>query len=286
MFMGKTGRLRYGWKILFVIGVFILLAIISELIIFLLHNIIASFNIFDANHLRGVFVYVSHIMQCVSTIGAVYLLWNAFEKEPISSIGYGRILKNKGALLRGFLYGALSITFVFLLLLLSRSIVVSNFNPNLSLLSWFVLFVFVGISEELLFRGYILTILKQNTNPFFALVVSSFLFSFFHLFNPNITVLGFINIFVAGAFFGLIYVESKNLWLPIGFHITWNYFQGCVFGFPVSGIDMKGLFTTEVKVDNILTGGSFGPEGGLFVTLVLILTYILLKDTLKRSTYE
>jgi len=86
------------------------------------------------------------------------------------------------------------------------------------------------------------------------------------------------------------FLKSNNLWLPIGYHITWNYFQGNVFGFQVSGLSTESLYKLNTPVNNIITGGKFGPEGGLIVTFIILIGFIyiwqlykpqLLKDDTK-----
>ena len=68
-------------------------------------------------------------------------------------------------------------------------------------------------------------------------------------------------------------MKSKNIWMPIGYHITWNYFQGYIWGFGVSGISVNGLYKVENVTNNIINGGAFGPEGGIIVTIVTCLTF-------------
>ena len=70
-------------------------------------------------------------------------------------------------------------------------------------------------------------------------------------------------------------MKSKNIWMPIGYHITWNYFQGYIWGFQVSGITTSGLYKIENINNNIINGGLFGPEGGLIVTIVTCIAFYI-----------
>lgn len=70
-------------------------------------------------------------------------------------------------------------------------------------------------------------------------------------------------------------MKSGNVWMPIGFHITWNYFQGYVLGFQVSGNDVMGIYQLDNIGNSFFNGGTFGPEGGIIVTVILIITFII-----------
>ena len=78
------------------------------------------------------------------------------------------------------------------------------------------------------------------------------------------------NIILAGILLGLLALKSGHLWLGIGFHISWNFFQGCVFGFGVSGISTPSVAVTELTGSPLLNGGAFGPEGSIVSTVVLL----------------
>lgn len=144
------------------------------------------------------------------------------------------------------------------------------------LVAWFVLLaatmVAVGVYEELLLRGYVLGNLAEGFTAFLgpraatvgALVVSSVTFGFLHGMNPSATPVSLLTITLAGVMLGVGYVCTDRLALPIGLHITWNLTHA-LFGHPVSGLGFGiRLFRTEPSAPELLSGGAFGPEGGLF----------------------
>jgi membrane protease YdiL (CAAX protease family) len=160
-------------------------------------------------------------------------------------------------------------------------------NPDMSFLAGIVpaviIFLAVGIYEELFSRGYQLRNMAEGLNgrllgPRGAIVVaallSSAVFGTLHVTNPNASLISTFNIFIAGAvLLSLGLILTGELAIPIGIHITWNFFQGNVFGFPVSGTDSRWATFVAIQQGgpHVWTGGSFGPEAGLIgVTAILL----------------
>ncbi len=153
-----------------------------------------------------------------------------------------------------------------------------------------VLFGCVGFSEELNSRGYHLTNIAEGFNfkaigPKYAIVIavvlSSLLFGLFHLGSPGATPFSLINIILMAILLAVAYALTGRLAMPAGVHITWNLFQGNVFGFPVSGTtfpaETVSFFSIQQSGPELWTGGAFGPEGGLlgFFTIIAGILLIL-----------
>lgn len=139
-----------------------------------------------------------------------------------------------------------------------------------------VLFVLVGFQEELLSRGYQLQNLVEGLNLPWALIISSAIFGLLHIANPSAGWASLVGILVAGLFLAFAWIRTGQLWLPIGLHIGWNFFEGTVFGFPVSGTGGYNLVLQSVRGPEWLTGGGFGPEAGLVVIPALALGAVLI----------
>jgi CAAX protease family protein len=147
-------------------------------------------------------------------------------------------------------------------------------------------FINVGIYEEFFFRGFHLKNLAEGFNAFkrinpqgaivISLLVSSAIFGFAHASNPNASWISSFNIILAGFFLAMGYLLTGELAIPIGVHITWNFFQGNVFGFPVSGTNAGAtLVAIEQGGPDIFTGGAFGPEAGFIGIIAIFLGSVL-----------
>jgi hypothetical protein len=144
-----------------------------------------------------------------------------------------------------------------------------------------------GHLEETASRGYQLRNAAEGLNypilgPRGAVLVawalSSIFFGALHAGNPNATPLSTFNIVLAGLMLGFGYVLSGQLAIPIGLHLTWNFFQNAVYGLPVSGFGTFGasFLSAEQSGPDLWTGGSFGPEGGLLGPAAMLLGVLLI----------
>ena len=120
-------------------------------------------------------------------------------------------------------------------------------------------------------------------NKYYALILSSVLFSLMHIINANLTMIGVVNLFLAGILLGIYYIHKTNLWFPIGMHLTWNFFQGPVFGYKVSGFQTESILTQEIQGNSIITGGAFGFEGSILATLLSIIMIILIHNKTRSA---
>ncbi|TDH26496.1 CPBP family intramembrane metalloprotease [Segetibacter sp. 3557_3] len=144
--------------------------------------------------------------------------------------------------------------------------------------------ILVAFVEETIFRGYVLNNLMSSCNKWVALAISALLFGLVHGVNPGVSLLAVTNIFIAGVFLGINYIYTRNLWFSIFFHFSWNFFQGPVFGYQVSGLQLPAIFQQSQTGPEWFTGGSFGFEGSLLCALLLIV-FLLLYNRLFAKQY-
>lgn len=151
--------------------------------------------------------------------------------------------------------------------------------------------IVVGINEEVVFRGYQLRNMSEGFSRFgkplailIAIVISSSIFGLGHLGNESeaaggahTTSLAMLNLILAGGvMLAVPYLLTGELAIPIGIHITWNLFQGPVFGLAVSGLESKTrLLTVTPTGPEMWTGGDYGAEGGLLVTIAVFVSIVL-----------
>jgi len=136
-------------------------------------------------------------------------------------------------------------------------------------------FLVQGGAEEVVYRGFLLQAARRRLPVFAAICVQAFAFVLPHVLNPGMTVIGFANVLLAGFFFGYLTVWTGSLWAPILGHALWNWSQGAIFGYHVSGIPIDGvaLLTPHAEdgASSALTGGENGIEGMLTAVVALLL---------------
>ena len=214
---------------------------------------------------------LSLLVELFAVTLSVFLARKYFDRRTFVSLG----LKWDSQAVRdgvvGILIAALLMALVYLIESAAGWLTVNSFAWETQSLSKIIFgivamaftYVIVGWSEELLSRGYWLQNISEGSNLFWGVLISSMLFALSHLANPNWSWLAIVNLTAGGVFLAFAYLRTRQLWLPIGIHIGWNFFQGPIFGFPVSGSDSFILINHTVSGPELLTGGAFGPEAGL-----------------------
>ncbi len=196
-----------------------------------------------------------------------------------------------GDMLTGFILGtALIACIVFAGLITGQLDIAWNYLPFWVILRHglilFALFALQCAIEELIFRGYPFQLCIAATNPLFGVILFSLLFGLLHLMNPNASILALLNTMAAGILLSVAFLKTRTLWLPIGIHWGWNFSQGFIFSVPVSGVTFPpDMFSSVSLGPSWLTGGTFGPEGGILALIVTLSASLILWRT-ERITVD
>lgn len=258
-----------GWKsILKIIIPYLVIVGIFELIGGLIVGLDSRHM--NANSQTSAQLFVTCFMGMVGTIAVVWLFTTKVDKKSFANISFDKTNMVKDIVL-GLAMGFVIILSGFSILVLTHQLQFIDIKFNaLNLLYSVGIFVFVAVSEEVFTRGYILRNLAFSFNKYMALVVSALIFSLMHLANPNANLVGLSIIFLSGLVLGLPYLYTKNLWFPIALHFSWNFFQGPIFGFNVSGLNFYKLIETKYATANNWNGGEFGFEGSIVAVFFLL----------------
>lgn len=214
------------------------------------------------------------LLQLVSaslTLAVMWIFARVIDRRPLLPFGFQLRHPFPAHLLQGIIWGAGANLLVFVILWVAGSLTVVNVEIVFGVFGFlFLSLLFAAAQEELLIRGYVLNNLLKSTRPWLALALSSLVFALFHLSNPNVSLIGLINIVLAGLFLGVYYMHRQNLWLPISLHFAWNFMQGPILGSPVSGINIPSWLTLEFSGSDVITGGAFGFEASIITSFVMI----------------
>ncbi len=146
-------------------------------------------------------------------------------------------------------------------------------GAGLLLVAWMI----QGAAEEVLIRGFLMPILSVRYGTLLGILLSSLLFALLHLLNPNVSLIAILNLFLFGVFAALYALYEEGLWGVFSIHAIWNWAQGNLYGFEVSGMEIRSAIIFDLKEigPDWFTGGLFGPEGGIAVTVVLLLSSLV-----------
>jgi membrane protease YdiL (CAAX protease family) len=220
--------------------------------------------------------------------GIMLLTWffrTYIDRKSFKSLGFEWQNEQKKDAALGIVLGLLLISagFIILLVLGLLDVTMIKFSPQI-LLMQVVIMICVSLVEEVSIRGYVLKNLLETTNKYVALMITASCFGLLHIANPNVTMLSMLNIVLAGVLLGLYYIYRQNLWFPIALHFSWNFFQGPIFGFEVSGFELDAIISHNMLGHPLITGGNFGFEGSILLTPLMIIAIIFLHKRYNEKT--
>ena len=226
-----------------------------------------------ANRMPPWVVAFSLFATVITIAGAIFVCLK-LEKRNLSSMGIRRrgILSEYGI---GLGLGAVLFSLAVLIAYTTNAIEISV-NPDADLgmiLLFFLAFMVQALSEELLCRGYLMMSLARTASPLASVLISALIFAVLHSGNTAVTPLALLNILLVGVVFGVYTLKRGSIWGAAAIHAAWNFMQGNVFGIPVSGTSVNiSLFNVSLnELRHQVNGGAFGLEGGLAVTIVLLI---------------
>ena len=229
------------------------------------------------------------LLSFLYTIIAFFLWVRFIEKRPIRTMGFSQG-NGLSEFAKGVLVGAIMITTVLVVFFITGDAKFERIQFSLPfLVSWMLVligYILQTVAEEIYIRGWLVPIISYHKNAYLAILIASTMFSYFHLDNNGASWLSTLHLFIFGLFTAVYAMKRGNIWGPCGFHFAWNFIMGNVYGFHVSGYDSESslmYFTTSNRT--FITGGQFGPEGGIPGLVVFILALLwaifILKDTSK-----
>ena len=270
------GRLRAGWRILAFLAIFYAIALPALL------GLRALFGFGKSS--AWVIVIIA-----MTAIPSVYIARRWIDKKDLASLGlkFGR--QATADLFFGFVLSAIMAGLVFAAMLtlgyIARVEVAAIGWPLISTLATsFVVMALVGFWEERVFRGYLLQNMAEGLGMKTAVAVSCLLYGLVHAMNPSAGILSTAIIVLFGFLRIYGYLSTGQLWLSIGMHAGWNYFQATVFGFAASGhAEDRTLLMHEATAADWLSGGAFGPEASV-VTIPVVFVAMAAMWAWSRAT--
>ena len=274
----------------------LLIPILVVTFIIVLNQLLIIPLIFIFNDSFKEVISFSGTSNLVSEVVSVFL--SIFLMTKISKLSTKQLGFSKDNILssyfKGALFGTLQILFVFSIILGLKAIEVYYVLniPMIVFIKVFIFFIFQGLFEEILFRGYLMPLFSKVIGIKFTIILLSFLFTCIHLLNPNLNIIGLTNVFLAGVTFSLIYYYTGNIWLVGAMHTFWNFILGFIVGSQVSGIPTfySILFSLPVEGKDLISGGEFGFEASIVETMLelaisLFVIYLIKKEK-KGENYE
>lgn len=220
------------------------------------------------------------LFATVGTIAAVLLYVHFIEKRKLYTMGLTRtsVFSEYGI---GLAVGIVMFSAVIGLNVLFGGLSYAGALRNggiAMVLFMFLGYIVQGASEELLCRGYFFVSAARRSSLLVAMLANSVLFALLHAANVGISWLALLNLLLFGIFASFYMVRRGNIWGICAIHTMWNFAQGNIFGLQVSGTGSTASIFSFVGDDGKawINGGSFGPEGGICVTIVLLISILIL----------
>lgn len=286
-FAAGESRLRAGWRLTIHSLMILILSVLAGIVVFI------PVGLLKIDFESPLALLADQITLFLSITMATFIARRFLDKRSLVSLGLNFNKQALADIAMGIVISLMQLGFIFGVEILLGWTKFQNFawgtepaaTIAVDVMIWALIFLLIGWTEELLSRGYHLQTITSGLNLFWGVLISTTVFCILHTPNSGATVLSTLGIFMIGLFLALPYILTKQLWLSIGLHIGWNFFEGVVFGFPVGGLQTFRILQHTVVGPEAWTGGSFGPEAGFIVIPALILgSLFVFAYTLHRKT--
>ncbi len=274
----KSDRLRSGWRVAIFLFGFIFVAILLGTAA---KAVFTALQI-DAPPKSSTFLVINAIVSLIPAILIGWLCGKLLENLPFRALGAAFTNGWWKNWILGNVFGALTLSAAVAIVYLFGGLrfVLNDAGTETVTRSLALSFFVFGVAsafEEALFRGYILQTFARSGLAWLAILLTSLLFGFVHLDNPDAGIFSTLNTILAGVWFSVAYLKTRNLWFVWGMHLMWNWMQGSFFGIEVSGL--TGITTAPLlrEIDHgpiWLTGEAYGIEGGIACTIALVISTI------------
>jgi membrane protease YdiL (CAAX protease family) len=274
-FFNETGHIRSGWRFaIFCVGflsVAMLVGGFASAVVILLGSS-------AADSWAGTLATAFTVLTGALLVG--WLCGKYLEGLPFRALGAWFTKGWLRNLTSGILFGGGTLAFAVLMAFALGGLRFEFNNINAgalvrSLAAAFVIFALGAAWEEALFRGYVLQTFVRSGLGAVAIGITALFFGVVHANNPNASTFAVLNTVLAGVWFGIAYLKTRDLWFVWGMHLMWNWMQGAFFGIEVSGITnlVSAPLLREIDGGPVwLTGETYGVEGGIVTTIALIVS--------------
>ena len=262
----EENKFKYYLLPVFQLMIFVLFLLLSTIPF----GLIAQFNFFAGISFPLLSELVLQVSLIIIVLSALLMMFEVFPE-----LDFNTVFVIREHAISYFIKGS---AIGFAIMVICAAVLYLNGNVSFakSFISWdkvglyLLYFLLISLFEELLFRTFPLFVIADKFSIWIAVMLNGLLFAFAHLANPGFTVLAAVNIALAGLVFSIYTLQKGNIAWAVGMHFGWNFTQAIILGYKVSGNDIKGAVIALPQGADYLSGGSFGIEGSVFCTILLI----------------
>ncbi|HEX7120034.1 MAG TPA: CPBP family intramembrane glutamic endopeptidase [Longimicrobiales bacterium] len=266
-----NGTLRAPWRLLLFVALFGLLSVLAGLLAAALLGARPT----------GKAILLWQAVPLASALGAGWILLTTVDRRPAGALGFAWTSHTPRDLGAGLAIGGGALAVVVGAMMAAGWVA---YRPDAGAAGVFVATVLFDLAafsvaaafEEALFRGYPFQVLARAIGPVTATLLMSAAFAAAHVRNPNVDGLGLLNIFLAGVLLSAAYLRTRSLWFATAVHVGWNWTMASLFDLPVSGLAFfdTPLYEPALAGPDWVTGGAFGPEGGVGASVAFALALL------------